>query len=35
MQIEDVAEAALLPFKMTENALPLEIVLQTGRNYKK
>ena len=35
LQIEDVAEAALLPFKLTGNALPLEIVLQTGKNYKK
>ena len=34
-QVEDVAEAALLPFKLTGNALPLEIVLQTGKNYKK
>ena len=34
-QVEDVAEAALLPFKMTGNALPLEIILQIGKDIKK
>ena len=30
LQVEDIAEAAMLPFKMTKNALPLEIVLQVS-----
>lgn len=34
-QPEDIAEAALMPFKFSQNALPLEIVIQTLRNYKK
>ena len=34
-QPEDVAEAALLPFKCSQNALPLEIMIQTLKNYKK
>ena len=34
-QPEDIAEAALMPFRFSQNALPLEIVVQTLRNYKK
>ena len=30
LQVEDVAEAALLPFKMSGNALPVEIIIQVG-----
>lgn len=34
-QPEDIAEAALMPFKCSQNALPVEIMIQTLRNYKK
>ncbi|KAK9803537.1 hypothetical protein WJX73_005670 [Symbiochloris irregularis] len=34
-QPEDIAEAALLPFKCSQNTLPVEIMIQTLKNYKK
>ena len=34
-QPEDIAEAALMPFKCSRNALPVEIMIQTLKNYKK
>ena len=34
-QPEDVAEACLLPFKMSGNAMPIELTISTCKNYKK
>ena len=34
-QPEDVAEACLLPFKMSDNSMPIELTISTCKNYKK
>ncbi len=34
-QPEDVAEACLLPFKMSKNAMPIELTISTCKDYKK
>ena len=34
-QPEDVAEACLLPFKMSKNSMPIELTISTCKNYKK